>query len=194
MYLIQYILLIFVLQFSNNEIKSPIGHNALSAIPAGLDCLCDLSGSFNMKEIQLTKGYVALVDDDDYEYINQWKWFAQDQHGRGHYAARNIYPNGKARLLLMHRIILNPPINMVVDHINHNTLDNRRCNIRVVSHRENQCNRKKQNEFIGVTKNFNKYLAKYRIKQKQIYLGSFDTPEEAHNAYLSAVNSIKTNV
>lgn len=50
---IPHILLIFVLQFSNNEIKSPTGHNALSAIPAGLDCLCDLSGSFNTpKEAQ----------------------------------------------------------------------------------------------------------------------------------------------
>ena len=92
-----------------------------------------------MRVIALTQGKVALVDDEDYECLmamGSWcavirssGWRAQTQH------------NGK--LQYMHRIILDAPSNLEVDHINHDTLDNRRCNIRLCTRSQNMQNQRK---------------------------------------------------
>jgi len=80
--------------------------------------------TFFMKEIKLTKGQVALVDDEDFEYLNQWKWFAHVRRDR-YYAARSDWSNRpKSKTISMHRVILgitNPKL--FGDHKNHNTLD-----------------------------------------------------------------------
>lgn len=72
-----------------------------------------------MKEIPLTKGKTTIVDDEDYEYLNQFKWHLLTS---GIYAARKF----KGQRLLMHRVIMSPENDLVVDHINHNGLDNRK--------------------------------------------------------------------
>lgn len=89
------------------------------------------------KEIPLSQGRLALVDDADYAELSQHKWFV-DHYG---YAVRN-FPRSlcKTRDIRMHRVILNAPDGMTVDHINGNRLDNRRCNLRLATDAQNKCN------------------------------------------------------
>src|SRR4030065_939634 len=89
-----------------------------------------------MKEIKLTKGKVAIVDDEDYDWLMQWKWRINSIG----YAMRTVKKNGKARKIFMHRVILNTPSDMCSDHANHNRLDNRRCNLRICTKQQNQAN------------------------------------------------------
>jgi hypothetical protein len=87
-----------------------------------------------MKEIPLTQGKVALIDDEDYEKICTGKWCAQ-------YAPWTFYSHGKVpgrkKIISMHRFIMGDPENKEIDHINGNGLDNRKENLRIVSRQEN---------------------------------------------------------
>ena len=140
-----------------------------------------------MKMIQLSKqGHkrkgkqVALVDDEDFERINKWRWHVNSSG----YAVRKDYNNGK-KTTLMHRVVLNAPDGMDVDHINHNTLDNQKSNIRICTNNENMRNRKtpKHNTsgYKGVV------LDSDRVKWKAVVanriIGRFDTKEDAARAY-----------
>lgn len=88
-----------------------------------------------MKEIKLKGGSITYVDDEDYEYLNQFHWL--ESYG---YAKRNIMINGKLKSLLMHRVIMKPPVNLVVDHIDHNKLNNQKYNLRNCTSSENVMN------------------------------------------------------
>jgi len=89
-----------------------------------------------MKEIQLTQNKVALVDDEDFEYLNQFKWCAAKLSGI-FYAVRNAPRDGKRYMYFMHRVIMQTPDGMQTDHKSGETLDNRRCNLRVCSVMQN---------------------------------------------------------
>jgi len=94
------------------------------------------------REISLTQGLVAIVDAGDYVWLSKWKWFAKvGGCGGDAYAARSVRINGKVKTVRMHRLIMDAPDGMEVDHINGNTMDNRRCNLRIVSKSENLANR-----------------------------------------------------
>jgi hypothetical protein len=145
-----------------------------------------------MKEIKLSQygknrgKYVALVDDEDYEYLNQWKWHAQKtQKDKTYYAIRSTkLSNLKA--ILMHRVIMNTPINLMVDHIDHNGLNNQKTNLINCSNRKNQSNKLNSNKkYIGVykPKNKNKVRAQIKINNVRIELGYFITEEDAARAY-----------
>lgn len=95
-----------------------------------------------MKEIIISgksgKGKFVLVDDQDYEYLNRWKWFLNN-HG---YVARNMYTTDhegriKHKNERMHRIIMQTPVGMETDHINGNKIDNRRENLRICTRSQN---------------------------------------------------------
>jgi hypothetical protein len=86
-----------------------------------------------MKKIKLTQNKYALVDDGDFGWLNQFKWCVV----QGKYAHRNV---GGGKWIRMHRLIMKAPSGTSVDHINGNTLDNRRSNLRLCSHRENTKN------------------------------------------------------
>ena len=92
-----------------------------------------------MKEIKLTHGLFTLVDDWNYEYLNQWKWFAKRSKNK-YYAARAVYIDGKRTMIYMARVIINTPVDMEPDHYNHNTLDNREYNLINCSHQDNCSN------------------------------------------------------
>lgn len=96
------------------------------------------------KQIRLAQGFSTLVDDEDYDWLNQWKWHAMVlREGNLIYASRAVRgADGKQHPLMMHRFILNPPKGVEVDHMNGNALDNRRSNIRLASRAENLRNRK----------------------------------------------------
>lgn len=141
-----------------------------------------------MKEIPLTQGKVALVDDEDFEGLIHYKWYPIKTLSNC-YAARNI-PKSKGKIIYMHRAILNPPSNMQIDHINGNGLDNRKENLRVVTNRENQQNlrdspiRKYTSKYPGVSKlSSGKFRALIQIKKVNKYLGQFENELDAANAY-----------
>lgn len=94
-----------------------------------------------MKDMILTKGQVSVVDDEDFERLSQYKWSALKTKG-GFYAVRQWRTPGKQNFVYMHRAIMDCPVGMEVDHINHNGLDNRKENLRVCTHETNLQNMK----------------------------------------------------
>ena len=145
-----------------------------------------------MKKIPLTRGYFAIVDDEDFEYLNQWKWL----YSNG-YAARSQHVSFKdgvqvSKNIQMHRVILNTPDGLLVDHKNNNGLDNRKNNIRNCTYAENARNQKLSKRsstgFKGVSwkKSHEKFCANIKIGKKQIHLGLFACKIEAARAYNEA--------
>ena len=151
-------------------------------------------GIVDTKKIFLedTKEFCVLVDYADAVWLDQWNWYSSE---RG-YARRNAVGTADTASTLMHRVILEfhgyDLIGMDVDHINGNPLDNRKCNLRVVSHQQNCFNRKlsKNNStgYKGVSlyKPNGKFKAYIKVNYKQIVLGYYDTAEEAAEAYNKA--------
>ena len=145
-----------------------------------------------MKEIQLTQGKVALVDDEDFEYLNQWKWFANNMKGN-FYAVRAITVSKcKQKSISMHRLIMKPEKENVIDHLDGNSLNNQKNNLRICTHAENMRNSKiysnNTSGFKGVYwhKQTAKWMAYIRINNKQLHLGLFIDPKEAARAYNAA--------
>ena len=142
-------------------------------------------------EIPLTQGQVAIIDAEDWELVKGYNWRAvYSKKTRSYYADTVIYWDGKQQGILMHRLIMNAPNEMMVDHRNHNTLDNRKCNLRLCTHAQNKCNTLKYatntSGYKGVSRNGNKWQANIKVHQVRHYLGTFDTPEIAHAAYCAA--------
>lgn len=145
-----------------------------------------------MKEIILSKGQVALVDDEDFERVNSSKWSALFNRKQNWYAHRCVKKDGRWTTLIMSRFIMNvtnPQIH--VDHIDGNGLNNQKINLRLCTNAQNMCNRrmirgKKLSQYLGVYKMSSKWLAKLTHKQKAIIIGYYATEIEAAHAYNEA--------
>jgi len=143
-----------------------------------------------MKEIKLTQGKVALVDDADYPSLNQYKWFVV-KAPHTYYAYRT---NKQHQIVRMHRSILDAPDGLEIDHINGNGLDNRRSNLRFCKHSENLKNQKLSSRnkigFKGVScLGYNRkkpYRATIWVNNKNLCLGYYCTAEGAARAYDAA--------
>ena len=154
------------------------------------------------KYIELTKGHKSLVDDDDYEILNSFNWQAQPTRLKdGYYAIRNNGCDKKGTRLKvrMHRSIMNCPTGFEVDHINGNTLDNRKSNLRIVTHDVNIKNQKSRlvgkSKYRGVTQHAHLgWRARITINYKRICLGVFPTEEMAAEAAIAARKELYGNV
>ena len=138
-----------------------------------------------MKYINLTQGKQAIVDDGDYEMLmlNKYKWHVEKWR-RVFYAVSRI----KKEVISMHRLLLGYfPKGYQTDHINGDGLDNRRCNLRKVTIRENGQNRHhpKSSQYPGVSwrKDIKKWSSKIRINGRKRHLGCFENEQEAANIY-----------
>lgn len=148
-----------------------------------------------MKTILLNNGTSFLIDDEDYELVSSHKWYL---HVAGYVYRIKKCEDGKRRNLYLHRLLLNlvRGDGRLVDHINGNKLDNRRCNIRACTKAENGWNRgKTKNNTSGYKGVFRdtrsgKWLASVFVNGRRNSLGLFTTPEEAHLAYRSAVEEL----
>jgi hypothetical protein len=151
-----------------------------------------------MQEIPLTQGKVALIDDEDYPYLSQFKWHAHMCKGRVErwYAARNVRgEDGKKRLLLMHRDILQPPAYDLqgnggeVDHQDGDGLNNQRANLRHTTKRRNSQNSNygwgvSGYKGVSLIKRTGLWWAYIQIDGKLTTLGrKFETKENAARAY-----------
>lgn len=147
-----------------------------------------------MKEIKLTQGQVAVVDDADFDWLNQWKWYAHKHpRGRCFYAIRNTYKDAKHQTIKMHRLILgitDPKV--LCDHKDGDGLNNQRSNLRPCTITENNRNiapkRCGFSQYKGVThiKKTGKWKVRIHYDSKDRHIGHYDTAEEAAIAYNEA--------
>lgn len=146
-----------------------------------------------MKKIELTQGKVTQVDDEDYGWLNQWKWYAI-KHRNTFYATRHrkIINDKKRSLVRIHRLIINAPKGIDVDHFDTDGLNNQRCNIRLCTNQQNCMNRKPQKNatsiYKGVVwrKDHDIWAAQIGFNRKNIHLGYFDFESKAAFAYNKA--------
>jgi len=153
-----------------------------------------------MKQIPLTQGKFALVDDEDFEYLSQWKWnVSLSKKGNTGYAVRS-QRYGRIKIsICMHRLImgLENGDKRQVDHIDHDGLNNQKQNLRACTAQENQRNttsrKNSSSKYLGVRLQKRKLKktnseresiqARIRIHGKLIHLGCFNTEEAAALAY-----------
>jgi len=168
-------------------------------IPSWLDRICvwpvmvyrRVRYGYAFRRIALTQGRFAIVEQEGYYALSRFKWTLLNCHRR-QYAIRSVWDERerKNRHIFMHRLVMSPPDDMYVDHINGDGLDNRRANLRVVSRLHNCWNRRKQatpssSRFKGVTKRkgSKKWKACIRFDKRLIDLGLFEDEVEAGRAY-----------
>lgn len=143
--------------------------------------------------IPLTKGYQAIVDDEDAERVLRHKWCAlTGKHAKTIYAFTNVRRGTTA---LMHRLILDAPAGRLIDHIDGNGLNNTRANLRFVTQRQNLANQRKastykgrpvSSPYKGVVKHegfFQARIGSGRTGAPAFTIGSFSTAEDAAKAY-----------
>jgi len=141
--------------------------------------------------IPLTRGQFAIVDAEDYPRLSQYTWFAEGTP-KNYYAARK--ENGKS--IKMHRQILNAPDHLVVDHIDHNTLNNRKSNLRLATFTQNCQNQRRcshgTSKYKGVCwhKKCKKWAAAIKCDGKTYHLGYFKDETAAALAYDSAARRL----
>lgn len=144
-----------------------------------------------MIEIELSKGKVAKIDDEDLDKISICSWSFD------RYARANVWNKELKRyeIKYMHRVITGAPKGMDVDHINGDRLDNRKANLRVCTRSENlhnpHHNRIAGSGLRGAYREKNRgsgcrWFSAISVKGKVIRLGRFDTAEQAHAAYMEA--------
>lgn len=142
-----------------------------------------------MKTISLTQGYVAIVDDEDYDMLSQHSWCAHmpTVKSRRTYARRDIYVDGKCVHIWMHHVVLAvPPDGMVIDHIDLNGLNNQKHNLRYATQSQNAVHRPRRsaNEYRGITRKGNRYAAQISDPYgNKLHLGMFATQRDAAMAY-----------
>lgn len=141
-----------------------------------------------MKQILLTQGRVALVDDANYERLNKYKWHTKT-YPHLFYAIRTIGTPVCRHNECMHRIILGlrPGDGLQCDHVDGDGLNNQRSNLRVCSRNENQYNRRKRSpgssKYKGVRRDRRWWRVDIQVNKKSIYLGRFDSELMAALAY-----------
>ena len=141
-----------------------------------------------MKQIPLANGKsFAIIDDEDFELASKYRWTRlPTNNGNKEYVQTSTTPR-----ITLHRLLMGfPDKHLVVDHINHNGLDNRRCNLRVITKKQNQGNRRSarnsSSKFLGVSKNkrSGKFTAQIGLGNKKVVcIGRFDNEIDAAMAY-----------
>ena len=148
-----------------------------------------------MKTIPLSKGREAIVDDEDFDFLMQWKWHAYSSY-KVWYARRftlkSDSADGKQHPILMHRVVNKTPVGVKTDHKNGNGLDNRKTNLRNATHFENMRNRgtnrgaTSDHKGVDWDSRQRKWRAQICVNNQKIFLGRFSDEADAASAYLAA--------
>lgn len=142
-------------------------------------------------ELLLRDGTVTLVDADVYEWAQHKRWY---RNSNGYVVG--IHPITGKRCGL-HRIIMCPPPGLEVDHLNRNKLDNRRANMRRVTHQQNRQNlaaqRNSSTGVRGVSPDRKRYRARLHLNGKRVWVGVFDTIDAAGEAVQAARRRLMTH-
>lgn len=145
-----------------------------------------------MKKLPLSQGKYALVDDEDFEFLNKWHW----SYSRHHTSGGTVLRNDKGKMIKLHRQIMGAKSGQQVDHINRDRLDNRRSNLRFCDNSQNRANSKirkdNQSGYAGV--HFNKDKKKWQailyFHSKKYFLGYFTDKNNAIKARQEAESKI----
>jgi hypothetical protein len=142
-----------------------------------------------MKKLQLQENMFTLVSDEDFDFLNRWKWYAvKNGYGRSFYVSRN----SSGKTIYLHKLILNDP-GKIVDHINHDGLDNRRENLRYCSASQNRMNMKMQSNntsgYKGVSWTPSGWKAQIKVDGRVKTLGRFKNILEAAQRYDDAAKT-----
>ncbi len=144
------------------------------------------------RRVHLPGGRYALVDQKDFYRVNGLDWIVKEDYGSIYAVHFLKIPGNNSKFISMHRFILNPPEGLLVDHKNCNGLDNRRDNLRPATRAQNSCNRAKRKgcsskhkgvHFHKSRQGRKKWDAYINVNGKRIYLGSYQTQEEAAMVY-----------
>lgn len=166
-------------------------------------------GVFNMKLIPITQGQFAIVDDEDYEYLMQWKWSAV-KRGRTYYATRQTsrkIKDKKRTTIYMHTVVNKTPKGLLTDHKDRNGLNNQKDNLRIATSTQNAQNVSKgencSSKYLGVylltinrkNKTYKYYTSSINFNKKRVLLGWFPYTEEGEKQAALAYNeaAIKYN-
>ena len=141
-----------------------------------------------MKEIKMTRGFGAIVDDEDFEELSKHRWYCDS---RGYAVRKLARDGGRQKALYVHIAILGNTEGLEIDHINGNPLDNRRENLRHVTHQQNIHNRKPvgaSSQYKGVCwyKRDCRWLARIVLDGKRTHLGYYKLEMDAARAYNEA--------
>lgn len=142
----------------------------------------------NYQLIQLGKKGFTKVDKDDFVKFSKFKWWVTKlANGTFPRAYRSVQKNGKVTRIYLSREILNAPKGVFVDHINGDSLDNRKLNLRLSNSFQNNCNRKPMSNnksgFKGIYQSKGKYMARITKNKKRYFIGTFLNKEDAAKAY-----------
>jgi hypothetical protein len=150
----------------------------------------DIQIDGEIARVPLSRGeQFAVIDAADVETVSAYRWGRTRSTGKCYAISRIKLPDGRRQNVFMHRLILKPMPNSLVDHVNGDTLDNRRTNLRQCSHAENMRNtfmRDNKTGFKGVWKHGKGYYASIEKKGQKCRIGPFSTPEMAAAAYAGA--------
>jgi len=150
------------------------------------------------KTIPLTRGYVAIVDDEDYERVARWSWYYQLGYA---FRTKRKTDVNQPGAIAMHRFILNAPKGIDVDHINNDDkLDNRRSNLRLATNGQNGHNGRKYTRHgkpcsspykgVGWSRSAGKWTSRIAVDKKLIWLGLFSNEIDAARAYDAAARKL----
>lgn len=134
-----------------------------------------------MKKIILTKGKVALVDDEDFEYLNHWKWQANK--------SKNTWYAIKSHGGKMHQLIINIPNGFEIDHKDRNGLNNQKSNLRIATRAQNNANQILRSDnrsglkSVCWHKRIKKWQVRLQVNGKRFHLGYFNDKNEAAKIY-----------
>jgi hypothetical protein len=136
-----------------------------------------------MKTIELTQGFVAKVDDEDFHWLDRFSWCANEFQPGFWYATSG--------LLIMHRLVMGISTKTIwIDHKNRDTLDNQKFNLRIATPSQNQQNANIRTDnttgYKGVSRRYGDFMARISVEGKRIYLGTFSNAEDAARAYDAA--------
>lgn len=142
-----------------------------------------------MKKIKLTRGQSVMVDDEDYNRMNKWEWFAEKQHDR-YYASRVFLIGGLRIKVKMANLIMDVPKGKICNYIDTNRLNLQKSNLRVCTQAQNLQNQQVQHKckssiFKGVSylKGRNRWQAYIKVNGKDVHLGTFKIEMNAALAY-----------
>ena len=140
-----------------------------------------------MKEIPVTGGRFALVDDEDYDWLSGYKWFECCVNGRELYIGTSVKTGPKKwKTVTMHRMVLGVEPRIPIDHIDGNSLNNQKSNLRLTTNGLNRANSLKKKgkwRYKGAYFYKNKWQAQIRVNKKCITIGYFYDEESAARAY-----------